>query len=204
MVHLPINHSFQTLYRLIAGLIGAYIVAFGIVGVMRTGGHAVFAQDGLPYSLGLHANRAFAVLSIVVGLILLVGALIGGNLDQAINLVASGVFIGAGLLMLVLERTDLNFLGFTPITCVTSMLIGMALLLAGLYGKVGTAEDVWAEEDFRHGTAPDPVRHRLSQPNRPHDDSRVAKREWRKASQRPTHPGTGRDANQVGVSGSYE
>jgi hypothetical protein len=174
MVHVPVNHPLQPLYRIIAGLIGAYVTAFGVVGVMRTGGRALFAQTGLPSALGLHANRAFAILSIVVGLILLVGALIGRNFDQRINLVASVVFLGAGLFMLAFLRTDLNFLGFTPATCVVSMLIGMALLLAGLYGKTGSVREVWAEEEFRHGRGPDPERHRFHLPNPPHDWARDA------------------------------
>jgi hypothetical protein len=169
MVHVPVNHPLQPLFRLIAGLVGAYILAFGIVGVVRTRGLPFFLQEGLPSSLGLHANRAFAILSIVVGLILLLGAVVGGNIDQRLNLISSLVFLGAGLLMLVLLRTDANFLGFTPATCVVSFIIGMALMLSGLYGKTGTLLDVRLEEDFRHGSGADPERHRLSSPNPPHD-----------------------------------
>jgi hypothetical protein len=197
MVHIPVNHPLQPLYRVLAGLIGAYLVAFGVTGVMRTGGLALFAQRGLPSALGLHANRAFAVLSIVVGLVLLIGAIIGGNVDQRINIVSSAVFVGAGLLMLLLLRTDANFLGFTVATCVVSMLIGVALLIAGLYGKVGSGTDVQAEEDFRHGRGADPERHRLSAPNPPHD--------WERDTQyhRPK-PGVDGGSEQVGISGSYE
>jgi hypothetical protein len=168
MVHVPVNHPLQPLYRLLAGLIGAYLVAFGIVGVMRTGGRGLFAQEGLPSALGLHANRAFAILSIVVGLVLLVGSVVGRNLDQRINLVASVVFLGAGLLMLLLLRTQANFLGFTVATCVVSFLIGMTLLLSGLYGKVRSLQFQRAEEEFRHQRGPDPERHRLHGPNPPY------------------------------------
>jgi hypothetical protein len=208
MVHLPINHRLGLLYRTVAGLIGAYILAFGITGVLRTQGLAAFAQEGLPSALGLHANRAFAILSIVVGVILLVGAVIGRNVDQRINLWGSGVFLVAGLAMLVALRTDLNYLGFTPATCVVSMLIGMALLIAGLYGKVGTPNDVRAEERFRHGRGPDPARHRLSAPNPPHDwehnHDAVRRRDWHRDQQRVGQPGEAGSANQVGISGSYE
>lgn len=168
MVHVPINHPLQPLYRLIAGLIGAYILAFGIVGAIRNRGLEFFAQEGLPSALGLHANMAFAVLSIVVGLILLIGAVLGGNLDQRLNLVSSVIFILAGLVMLALQHTDANFLGFTPATCVVSLIIGLALLLAGLYGKVGNLLDVRLEEDFRHGQGPDPSPHPVSAPNPPY------------------------------------
>jgi hypothetical protein len=35
-------------------------------------------------------------------------------------------------------------------TCVVSFLIGTLLVLAGLYGKHGTAEEEQAEDEFRH------------------------------------------------------
>jgi hypothetical protein len=168
MAHIPINHPLQPLYRVIAGLIGAYILVFGIVGVVQTRGVPMFEQDNLPYVLGLHANRAFAILSIVAGAVVLIGALIGGKLDERINLYGSVVFFVAGLAMLVLERTELNFLGFTPATSIVSFFIGMALLLAGLYGKVGTRQDIEQEEAFRHGRGPDPqVGHPITEPNPP-------------------------------------
>src|SRR5688572_11031348 len=112
MVHIPINHPLQPFYRALAGLVGAYILTFGIVGVVRTRNVPTFEQDELPYVLGLHANRAFAILSIVAGAIVLIGAFIGGEVDERINLFGSGVFFIAGLAMLVVERTELNFLGF--------------------------------------------------------------------------------------------
>ena len=166
MVHIPINHPLQPFYRALAGLVGAYILTFGIVGVVRTRNVPTFEQDELPYVLGLHANRAFAILSIVAGAIVLIGAFIGGEVDERINLFGSGVFFIAGLAMLVVERTELNFLGFTPATSIVSFVIGMALLLAGLYGKIGTWEDIEGEEAFRHGEGPDPqFRHPLIAPN---------------------------------------
>lgn len=169
MVHVPINHPLQPLYRLLAGLVGVYVLAFGIWGFIRTAGRPFFAQNDLPYVLGLHANRAFAILSIVVGVILVVGAVLGGNLHQTMSLFGSVVFLVAGLVMLVLERTEFNFLGFTPATSVVSFIIGIVLLLSGLYGKVGTLLDIRREEDYRHGRGPDPDEHRLSSPNAPHD-----------------------------------
>jgi hypothetical protein len=36
-------------------------------------------------------------------------------------------------------------------TCIVSFVIGMVLLTAGLYGKVGTAREAAAEDVFRHG-----------------------------------------------------
>ena len=170
MVHIPVNHQLRPLYRALSGLIGAYLIAFGITGVILNRGNGPFRQHGLPSALGLHANMGFAIVSIVVGLVLLVGAIIGRNIDQRINLYGSAVFMLAGLFMLVFLNSRLNFLGFTVATCVVSLLIGLALLICGLYGKVGVAEDVHREEEFRHGRGRDPnPAHRYSAPNLRYD-----------------------------------
>jgi hypothetical protein len=150
MAHFPINHHLQPLYRVLAGLAGVYVLVFGVVGVVQTRGLDTFAQDGLPAVLGLHANRAFAIISIVAGVVLLAGAVIGGKLDQRINLVIAAVFVLAGFAMMILLQSSLNFLGFSIATCVVSFLIGMLLFTAALYGKVGTPDDVRREEAFRH------------------------------------------------------
>ncbi|MBX6750235.1 MAG: DUF4383 domain-containing protein [Micromonosporaceae bacterium] len=222
MVHLPINHPLQPFYRLLAGLTGAYVLAFGIAGVLRSGGRPFFAQENLPYVLGLHANRAFAILSIVVGAFLLASVVIGGDVHRWVALVSSVVFLVSGLVMLVLERTDFNFLGFTPITSIVSFIIGLVLLIAGLYGKVGTMLDVRREEEFRHGSGPDPTAHRLSTPNPPHD-WREEPHDWRRdrkerhereraaehLARRQAHgvrsdPGVTGGQEQVGTTGNYE
>jgi hypothetical protein len=159
MSHLPINHHLQPLYRTLAGAAGLYVLAFGVIGLLRTSGLDVFAQDGLPTVLGLRANRAFAILSVVVGIVLVVGAVIGRSIDMWINLISSVVFLTAGMAMMALLETDLNFLGFTVTTCIVSFVIGLVLGLAGLYGTVGTAEEDALEERFRHGQSADPEQH---------------------------------------------
>jgi hypothetical protein len=175
MAHLPINHPLQPLYRVLAGLIGMYLIVFGIVGVIKTRDLPPFAQDGLPWVLGLRANLAFAVLSIVVGLILLGAAFIGGRAHQATNMFAAIVFVVAGMAMMVLMQTDLNLLGFTMATCIVSFVIGLVLFTAALYGKTGTAEDIRKEEAFRHGRGPDPdTGHALTAPNPPHGGEKIA------------------------------
>jgi hypothetical protein len=161
MAHFPVNHHLQPVYRTLAGLAGVYVLAFGITALVRAHDVPWFEQRGLPSALGLHANRAFAVLSIVVGLVLFVGAIIGGNLDRWINVVAGIVFLVAGLAMMVLMQTSLDFLGFTMATCIVSFVIGVLLSLAGLYGRVGSAEDIEREERLRHGVGPDHQHHRL-------------------------------------------
>jgi hypothetical protein len=161
MAHFPINHHLRPLYRTLAALAGIYVLAFGITALAKSSGQGFFAQTDLPQALGLHANRAFAILSIVVGAVLVAGAIIGRNVDRWINLVGGAVFLLSGFVMLVLLRTDLNYLGFTMTTCVVSFVIGMVLAVAGLYGQVGSVDQFDREEKLRHGEGPDHQRHRL-------------------------------------------
>jgi hypothetical protein len=150
MSHLPVNHHLRPLYRVLAGACGLYILLFGIVGSSRTASYGIFTQDGLPTVLGLRANFAFALLSIVAGAVIVLGAVLGGNLDRWVNLVAGVVFLVAGMAMMTLLRSPLDFLGFTMATCVVSFLIGLLLLTAGLYGRVGPHHVHEREERFRH------------------------------------------------------
>ncbi len=148
-MHLPINHRLAGFYRFLAGLVGLYVLLFGILGAALVWGDPLFDRGGT-LSFGLRTNLAFSLLSIVVGVIVLLGSVIGGNPAHYLNLFGGGVFWLAGLVMLVLLQTEANILNFTVSTCVVSFLIGTVLVLAGLYGKRGTAAEEAAEDAFRH------------------------------------------------------
>src|SRR5437763_1772041 len=150
LTHLPINHPLRNLYRAAAALIGAGVLVFGIVGFTRTRGTALFAQDHLPWVLGLRTNLAFALLSIVSGAVLLVCAVVGRNLDHLLNFLGGLAFLVIGMLMLGLMQTDLNVFNYNVTKCVVSFLIGLVLFLAGLYSRVGSEDDVAAMEAHRH------------------------------------------------------
>lgn len=152
-MHLPINHRFRPHWRLLAGLCGAYLLAFGVLGVVDTAGLPLFDR-GDTYVLGLRTNPAFAWLSLIAGGVVLLAAFVGRDLGQWANLGAGGLFLLAGLGMLALLQTPQNLLNFAVSTCVVSLLIGTVLLTAGLYGKVGTPEQSAAEEVLRHSTRP--------------------------------------------------
>jgi hypothetical protein len=153
LLHLPINHRLRPLYRFLAGLTGLYVLVFGIVGAAVSRGHGVFARDNI-YALGLRTNLAFSVLSIVVGAVVLVGVVVNHNWDHILNLFGGLAFLVAGMLMLGLLQTDLNLLNYTVSTCVVSFIIGMVLFTAGLYSRVGSAEDD-AVEERRRTTPPE-------------------------------------------------
>ncbi|GAA4695375.1 DUF4383 domain-containing protein [Phytohabitans rumicis] len=154
MAHIPINHPLRPLYRTLAGLIGAYVLVFGIIGVIQTAGDPFFDRGDV-WVLGLRTNLAFAVLSVIYGAVLLGGAIVDGNLGHMINLGAGLVFIVVGMAMMTVMQTDANFLNFSMSNVVVSFVFGLLVLTAGLYDKVGSPEDVAAEEAFRrrHATA---------------------------------------------------
>jgi hypothetical protein len=133
--HLPVNHPLRPLYRVLAGLVGGYILLFGIAGVARTRGTALFAQSHLPWVLGLRTNLAFAVLSIVSGIVLVLCAVLGRNLYFLVTLLGGLVFMAIGTLMLGLLQTKANFLGFSMVNCVVSFVLGTVVFAAGLYGR---------------------------------------------------------------------
>jgi hypothetical protein len=130
-----VNHHLRPLYRVLAALSGLYVLVFGIAAVAHVADGGFFARDGLPTVLGLRGNRAFASLSILAGVALIAAAVIGGNLDRWVNLIAGVVFLSAGMAMMTVMQTGLNLLGFTMTTCIVSFVIGLVLFAAGLYGR---------------------------------------------------------------------
>lgn len=153
MDHLPINHRLRPFWRVLAFLTGVYILVFGIVGFIQATSEKLgwFAQSGQPTVLFLKANPAFALLSIIVGAIVVLATFIGRNVDRIVNLVAGTIFILASMGMLALLRTDLNYLGFTVATCVISAILGLIMATSGLYGRVGSRSSEKAETTRRHG-----------------------------------------------------
>jgi hypothetical protein len=150
MAHLPVNHPAQPVYRLLAGLVGIYILTFGIVGLIQTWGLSFFDR-GDNWVLALQTNPAFSLLSTIAGAVILGGSFVGGNVDHFINLWGSTVFLVAGVVMMALLETYANLLNFSMTTVIASFIIGVLLLLSGLYGKVGPPELGEAEDHFRHG-----------------------------------------------------
>ena len=148
MSHTPVNHPLRPLYRVIAGLVGIYVLLFGIVGLVQTSGTDFFGNPP-EYALGLRTNLAFSVISIVAGVVILGATAIGRNVDHRVNQIAGYAFAIMGALMLALLQTDANFLNFSVATCIVSFVISLVLLTAGLYSKVGSTADVEAEKAFQ-------------------------------------------------------
>ncbi|MEJ3742129.1 DUF4383 domain-containing protein [Actinomycetes bacterium KLBMP 9797] len=153
MAHIPVNHPLRPLYRTLAGLIGAYILVFGVIGLIQTWGDPLFDRGDV-WVLGLRTNLAFAILSIAYGLVLLGANLLGGNLEHLVNVGAGVLFMFAGMLMMTLMQTDANILNFSMSTVIVSLVFGLLVFTAGLYDKVGSSEEAEAEQAFRRAATP--------------------------------------------------
>jgi hypothetical protein len=138
MAHNPINHPARPIYRVISGLIGLYLVLFGALGLFVDG--RVFGQG---------TNVANSLLSIALGAIILIATVVGRNLDAAVNKYLGYGLMALGLLTLAFLRTDANVLDHTVSTSIVWMLLGITLLMAGMYGKVGTSDEQEAWEKGR-------------------------------------------------------
>jgi hypothetical protein len=149
MAHIPINHPLRPLYRAVSGLVGVYLVVFGIVGLIVTAGDGLFGRAGHRV-LGEGANLFWSIVCLIVGAIVLATTVLGRNLDTEAD-----KYIGWGMLVvgtygLATARTDANVLDFTVATVVVTYLVGLLLILAGLYGKVGSEEESRAEQEAAH------------------------------------------------------
>ncbi|MEV0809110.1 DUF4383 domain-containing protein [Micromonospora sp. NPDC050200] len=148
MAHTPVNHPARPIYRAIGGLVGLYLVVFGVLGIIANAGNDILAQDGTKV-LGQGTNLGFSLLSILLGIVVLAGTAIGRNLDVAINqFLAYGLMV-LGLAELAFLQTDANILNFTIITVIVVLTLSLVLLMVGMYGKVGSDEEQEAFEKAR-------------------------------------------------------
>jgi Domain of unknown function (DUF4383) len=148
MAHNPVNHPAQPIWRMIGGLVGLYLVIFGVLGIIETAGHGFFSHDDLKV-LGQGTNLAHSVFSILAGLIVLAAIGFGRNVDVAINKPFGYLFMALSLLLLALLRTDANFFNFSVVTVIATMIVGVVLLMQAMYGKVGSDDEHKAWRDAR-------------------------------------------------------
>ncbi|MGP3941651.1 MULTISPECIES: DUF4383 domain-containing protein [Streptomyces] len=131
--HLPVDHRLSKFYRVGAGLMGLVLVAFGILGLIDQVG---FFDIGGDTVAGLNTNGALSVLSIVIGLLLFVGMVIGGNFASTLNMVLGILFLLSGFINLAVLETTFNFLAFRMQNVLFSFVVGLLLMWFGMYGRV--------------------------------------------------------------------
>ncbi|MEU4216279.1 DUF4383 domain-containing protein [Actinoplanes sp. NPDC026623] len=146
MSHYPLNHHLRQPYRWLTAVAGLYLTLFGVMGIVVTWGDPFFNR-GSDWVLGLRTNPATAWLSTVAGLIVLVSALIGGNLHHRVNLVMGWGIMAAAMTMMATIQTDANVMNASMSNVVVLTVLGLLILVGGLYGKVGSDEDSRREHE---------------------------------------------------------
>ncbi|WP_329494922.1 DUF4383 domain-containing protein [Kitasatospora herbaricolor] len=133
---LPVDHRLATVYRIGAGLGGAFLVVFGILGLT---GHPGFLSTDGDQVVGLSTNGALSVLSVVMGVVLIGGAVVGGNVASNVNMIVGTLFVLSGFYGLtVLGRPDANILNFRMSNILFAFIFGFVVLTFGMYGRVSS------------------------------------------------------------------
>ena len=148
MAHNPVNHPLRPTYRALGFLAGAYLVVFGIVGLIRTAGHDFTGLTGVRV-LGQPANLLWSLVALVLGAVVLVGTVLGRNVDAEIDRYLGWGLLVVGLYGLGTGRTGADFLGFGVATVVVTFVVGLVLITAGLYSKVAPATGAGAPHRAR-------------------------------------------------------
>ncbi|MET7949300.1 DUF4383 domain-containing protein [Micromonospora sp. NPDC005324] len=143
MAHTPVNHPARPIYRAIGGLTGLYLVVFGVLGIIASTGNEILAQDDTRV-LGQGTNLGFSLLSVLLGIVVLVGTALGRNIDVAINQWLAYSLMVVSLAGLAFIRTDANIFNFSITTVVVVMTAALVLLMVGMYGKVGSEDEAEA------------------------------------------------------------
>jgi hypothetical protein len=150
MAHNPINHPLRPLYRLLAILAAAYLIVFGVVGLIVTSGSGLLDRPD-DRVLGQGANMLWAIVALVIGAVVLLATLAPRNIGNQVQWLLGWTLLVIGTYELATSRTDANFLKFTIATVIVTYIVGLALVLAGLYTKVGEPEHAAAPRQVREG-----------------------------------------------------
>lgn len=148
MAHTPVNHPLRPIYRALGALSGVYLIVFGVFGAIITGGDGLFGNpDDL--ALGQRTNLFWSLMSVLIGAIVLIAAVIGRNSDVEVDKYFGWGLLGIGSYCLAVSRTDANFLNFSISTVIVTYIVGTLLILVGLYSKVAPEERAGAPRQVR-------------------------------------------------------
>jgi hypothetical protein len=149
-MHNPINHPLRPLYRMLALLAGAYLIVFGVIGVIVTAGAGLLDRPD-DRVLGQGANLLWSIVAVVFGAVVVLASLAPRNVGNQVQWLGGWTLLVIGTYELAVSRTDANLFKFTIATVVATYLVGLALVLAGLYTKVGPTEQAGAPRQVREG-----------------------------------------------------
>lgn len=130
---LPVDHKLATVYRYGAALCGVVLLVFGTLGLADR--LSPFDTAGR-HIAGMSTNGLLSVVSLVFGLALVAGAIVGGNAASTLNMVVGSLFVLSGFVHLAILDRSLNVLDFGMANVLFSFVMGLVVLTFGMYGRV--------------------------------------------------------------------
>ncbi|MDE3721294.1 MULTISPECIES: DUF4383 domain-containing protein [Nocardiopsis] len=119
-------------HRIGAGLLGLVLVGFGVTSLFVR--LPLFDTRGEVVA-GLTTNGALGFLSVAIGSLLLCAMVVGGTYSSTVSVLVGAGFIVSGLVNLFLMDTANNILAFSMPNVIFSLVVGIALLTVGMYGR---------------------------------------------------------------------
>ena len=126
------NHPLFRVHRIGAVVVALVLWVFAALGFASGTG---FVTTRGAHVLGLSANGLLSTVSVVVGVVLVVAAVLGGPIASTACAVIGGLFVLSGLLNLIVINGPHNYLAMTMPNVVFSLIVGLALLTIGLFGR---------------------------------------------------------------------
>lgn len=130
---LPVDHRLATVYRYGAGLCGAILLLFGCLGFADE--LSPFDTDGTRIA-GMSTNGLLSLISVVFGLLLIGGAVVGGNFASTLNMAVGTLFLLSGFVHIFILDRPANILDFGMTNVLFTFVVGLLILTFGMYGRV--------------------------------------------------------------------
>lgn len=128
----PGAHPVQLVHRIGSTVLGVGLIGFGFLGLLDM--PTFFGPGGR--TMGMGSNGALAVLSVLVGALLLLAAARGGRASSTVSIVVGALFLLSGFVHLAILDTAANLLGFGLPNVFFSFAAGLLLLTLGAYGRI--------------------------------------------------------------------
>lgn len=126
-------HPVHIAHRVGAAVLGVVLWVFAGLGFAHAS--SFLSTDGVTV-MGMSTNGALAAISVVVGILLVGGAVVGGTWASSLSVGFGALFILSGVVHLGILHTPANLLAFRLPNVFFSLVVGVALLVLGMFGRV--------------------------------------------------------------------
>ncbi|MET8228539.1 DUF4383 domain-containing protein [Streptomyces sp. NPDC005301] len=131
----PVDHKLATVYRYSAAACGLIVLAFGLLGFADQ--LSPFNTDGQQIA-GMSTNGVLSLISVMVALALIGGAIVGGNFASTLNMSIGALFLVSGFAHIFILDKPANVLDFGMTNVMFSFVMGLIILTCGMYGRVSS------------------------------------------------------------------